>query len=101
MRTLGSLANRIRSKNAGPFNLTIDIFCDTKDSYNRIKKEVTKKRISDVYKTKETKVLIFYLKGLKIVKISFPRPIIQGSSIDRDLHGASFGILLEELPITK
>ena len=60
MRTLGSLANRIRSKNAGPFNLTIDIFCDTKDSYNRIKKEVTKKRISNVYKTKETKVLIFF-----------------------------------------
>ena len=42
---------------------------------------------------------IFPIEDLFIVKITIPRPNIQGSSKDRDLHGASFGIILEELKI--
>lgn len=36
--TLADIAQKIRSKNAGPFWITIDIFCSTADRYKRIKR---------------------------------------------------------------
>ena len=76
---LKELVKKIRSKNAGPFLLTIDM--------------------SKLYKIPKKQIEIFPIEDLFIVKITIPRPNIQGSSKDRDLHGASFGIILEELKI--
>ena len=36
MSTLGEKVKKIRSKNAGPFWITIDIFCGTKQVYDDI-----------------------------------------------------------------
>ncbi|MEM8644459.1 MAG: DUF4387 family protein, partial [Pseudomonadota bacterium] len=33
---LGTVAEKIRSKNAGPFCLTIDIFCGSAEAYARV-----------------------------------------------------------------
>ena len=33
--TIGDLARQVRSKNAGPFWLTIDVFLDTDEDYTR------------------------------------------------------------------
>jgi hypothetical protein len=35
-----------------------------------------------------------------VVKFSFPRPIVQGTRYDRDMHGASFANLIAELDVT-
>ena len=37
MTKLGELASLIRSKNAGPFELTFDIMFDNVDSFERVK----------------------------------------------------------------
>ena len=96
---LKKLAKKIRSKNAGPFLLTIDIFCSNKQNFKTVVQNVTKIEISKLYKISKAQIKIFPIKNLNIVKITIPRPNIQGSSKDRDLHGASFGIILEELKI--
>ena len=96
---LKELVKNIRSKNAGPFLLTIDIFCSNKENFEIITKKLTKIEISKLYKAKKNQVNIFQIKQLNIIKITIPRPNIQGSCKDRDLHGASFGIILEELKI--
>ena len=36
MATLGELAKLIRSKNAGPFNLTFDVMFDEEDTYRHV-----------------------------------------------------------------
>ena len=41
----------------------------------------------------------FDIPQLNVVKISLPRPTIQGAAGDTDMHGASFAALLEELDV--
>ena len=96
---LKNLAKKIRSKNAGPFLLTIDIFFSNKKKFNKVNQYLTEKKISKLYKISKEKINVYPIKNLNIIKITIPRPNIQGSSKDRDLHGASFGIILEELKI--
>ena len=96
---LKELVKKIRSKNAGPFLLTIDIFCSNKKNFQMVVENVTKIEISTLYKIPKEQINIFPIENLNIVKITIPRPNTQGSSKDRDLHGASFGIILEELKI--
>ena len=96
---LKNLAKKIRSKNAGPFLLTIDIFCSNKKKFNKVNQHLTEKKVSKLYKISKEEINVYPIKNLNIIKITIPRPNIQGSSKDRDLHGASFGIILEELKI--
>lgn len=99
MKTLGDITRKIRSKNAGPFSLTIDIFCFDQKGYSEVRKILTPEKISELYKISQDEMNFFFIPKLQIIKITVPRPEIQGSSFDRDLHGASFGIILEELVI--
>ena len=41
MPELSTIADKVRSKNAGPFWLTIDILCGSDDSFNRSAKGPT------------------------------------------------------------
>lgn len=41
----------------------------------------------------------FDIPDLRVIKFSLPRPIIQGSAADRDMHGAQYAALLEEMPV--
>ncbi len=88
MATLAQTASYIRSKNAGPFWITIDIFCDTQEAYQRIKdsERLTAQAVSTLYHVSEMNTKIFYLPDLKTVKISVPRLIPQGSEYERDMH---------------
>ncbi|MCP5034875.1 MAG: DUF4387 domain-containing protein, partial [Actinomycetia bacterium] len=38
-QTIGDIAQLVRAKNAGPFWLTLDVFCDTDDSYRLLAAE--------------------------------------------------------------
>ena len=38
MATIGELAKLVRSKNAGPFVMTIDIMFADEETYNKVKK---------------------------------------------------------------
>ena len=51
---LKELVKKIRSKNAGPFLLTIDIFCSNKKKFQIVVKNVTKIEISTLYKIHES-----------------------------------------------
>ncbi|MFN3525510.1 MAG: DUF4387 family protein [Paracoccus sp. (in: a-proteobacteria)] len=33
------------------------------------------------------------------MKFSLPRPVVQGAAADRDMHGAQYAALLEEMTI--
>ncbi|GIT90018.1 hypothetical protein JANAI62_04990 [Jannaschia pagri] len=95
MSDLGTHANRIRSKNAGPFWITIDIFCDA-DGFEVIAGIPTDRFAA---RLGVTEVKRFDLPDLGVVKISLPRPQVQGSARDRDMHGAALAEVLRGMPV--
>ena len=97
--SLGELARSVRSKNAGPFTVTVDIFCGSAAAYARIRALLTSERVAGVYRVEAERVRRFELPDLHVLKFSFPRPIRQGSRLDRDMHAAQYAVLLEELEV--
>ena len=96
MSTLGKKVHRIRSKNAGPFWITIDIFCGSKEVYQEVSKNLHNTKIVELFKIPGQTLKRFEIESLNVIKFSFPRKIIQGDIKDRDMHGAQLAVLLSE-----
>jgi len=101
MTKLKDLACYIRSKNAGPFWLTIDIFCDREEEYRTLKKaeNLAPEQIAQRFRVAKSSVRIFYLDQLQAVKISFPRPLVQGDMAEVDMHAGQQYVRLLDLYI--
>lgn len=99
MPELRSLVSKIRSKNAGPFWLTIDIFCGSSEAYARVRDHLSTTRVAEVFATDGQAIKRFDIEQLHVVKFSLPRPAVQGSVADRDMHGASWAALLGDVEI--
>ena len=94
---LGQKVRKIRSKNAGPFWLTLDIFCVDVKNFNYIHNQLKTNKVANLFQIHESKIKRFDIPDLNVIKFSFPRPHIQGKENDTDMHGASYAALLEEL----
>ena len=99
MPELGSIVEKVRSKNAGPFWLTVDIFCGSPEAYVRVANGLSSERVAQLFKVEEATLKRFDIADLNVVKFSLPRPAIQGTRADRDMHGAAWAVLLEEMEI--
>ena len=99
MAELCTIASRIRSKNAGPFWITIDIFCDSPDVLARVAAALPAERVADHLQIDAARLKRFEMPTLNVLKFSFPRPHPQGSLRDRDMHGAQVALLLEGLAV--
>jgi hypothetical protein len=86
---LAELASLIRSKNAGPFNLTFDIMFPDRESYFRVKRSgvLNVARFAALYGTAPGEVRFFECDNALAFKFSIPRPVFQGDLGDGDLHG--------------
>ncbi|MTH53692.1 DUF4387 family protein [Bacillus mangrovi] len=91
MAGLYELAKIIRSKNSGPFELTLDILFDSSEAYQRVKASggVTKERVAALYKIALSDIhhFVFFDQALGI-KITMARPVSSGTLGDRDVYGA-------------
>jgi len=96
---LGSLVHKVRSKNAGPFWLTVDIFCGTEDAFRRVCEGLSTERVARSFGAQTHALKRFDIAELNVVKFSLPRPEVQGSIRDRDMHGASWAALLADVEI--
>ncbi|HXA43370.1 MAG TPA: DUF4387 domain-containing protein [Candidatus Solibacter sp.] len=93
--TLGAVARLIRSKNAGPFWTTIDIFFPSQEDYDSYHDEITPARIAAIYGVDAGTIKVFGLPRLLVTKLSFPRAVAQGGPFERDMHaGQQFVPLL-------
>ena len=88
---LGTLAQVVRSKNAGPFRVTLDIFFETKKNYLLVKNSgvLKQSRIANLYRIPETDVLgIYFADNARGIKITLLRNASSGSFDDTDVYGA-------------
>ena len=97
MSTLGEKVKKIRSKNAGPFWITIDIFCGREEVYNEVCLNLNNSKIANLLMINIKDLKRFEIEKLNVIKFSFPRNIIQGHIFDRDIHGAQLATLLSEM----
>ncbi|MBX2823746.1 MAG: DUF4387 domain-containing protein [Gammaproteobacteria bacterium] len=99
MSTVGERVARIRSKNAGPFWITVDVFCGDVDVCNEMEALLSTGRIAALYRQPVESFKRFVIPSLSVIKFSFPRPVVQGSRFDRDMHGAQWAVLLSEMSL--
>ena len=88
--TLGEAARVLRSKNAGPLTLTVDILFDDRAGYEAAVRSpgLTPERIAAAYGVAAADVSLMPVPVALAIKISLPRPIVAGSPGDRDVYGA-------------
>lgn len=100
--TLRDAARLIRSKNAGPFWMTIDVFLQDHTAFARAARStlVDPVWMGSLYGVDPTQVEVHLVSQLDAIKISMPRPVPQGSVADTDEHaGQQYVPLLDiELP---
>lgn len=96
------LAKVLRSKNSGPFEITLDILFDKQEAYDYVKNshKITKSTISKLYNIDESLIndIIFFDTALGI-KITYARKISSGTCFERDVYGSQQHAPLMELEI--
>jgi Domain of unknown function (DUF4387) len=97
--TLGELALEVRSKNAGPFWMTLEAFMPDEEAYRVADALITTELISELYHVAPASVQIFRIPDLRVVKVSFPRPVVQGSLHDRDMHAGQHHVPLANMTV--
>jgi hypothetical protein len=88
---LYDLAKVLRSKNAGPFELTLDIMFDDDEKYAAVKRSgvITRELVCRLYKVRPEDVyhVVFY-DAARAIKITIRRPVDSGGIGDTDVYGA-------------
>jgi hypothetical protein len=89
MAKLGDLAQLIRSKNAGPFELTFDIMFDDPAAFARVRASgaLSAQAIARLYGLSAADVKFFVVPQALAFKASIPRPRFQSDLDDSDNHG--------------
>lgn len=89
MVKLAELAKVIRSKNAGPFLLTIDILLDDRECFERVSGILTREFIARAYSIDPSEVVdVKRIDRLNALKIVIRRRTPAGEPGDRDVYGA-------------
>ena len=98
---LYELAKLVRSKNAGPFTLTIDVMFDDRATYERVRDSgaLTAEVVARRYQLPIEHVQFFTHDAALALKISFPRTIVSGSRGDTDVYGGQFHSPLVDIEI--
>ena len=101
MTALVDLCSLIRSKNAGPFWLTFDVMLKDAAAYERVVGSgiLSPELFARLYATDAAAVRVFAHPAAVAVKISMPRPVIQGSADDTDCYGGQQHSLLLDIDI--
>jgi hypothetical protein len=98
MARLGEVCRHIRSKNAGPFWVTIDLFFDGPEQYRRYRDSpaLGAELFARLYGVDAGAVKRFPVDSLQVIKISYPRVSPQGGMVERDMHcGQQYARLLD------
>lgn len=95
---LWQITKLIRSKNAGPFELTFDVIFKDRAGYEKVRDAelINADWFGKTFRTKPEQVMIINYDAANAIKITIPRPIISGDVMDTDVFGGQqYGPLVE------
>lgn len=95
---LGEIAALIRSKNAGPFQLTFDVMFDDEEAYRKVVAAdvITREWVESTYGVARDEVELYHYEPAWAIKITIPRPLPSGDPFDTDMYGGQqYGPLVD------
>ena len=102
MAKLWQVTKLIRSKNAGPFELTFDVIFKDHETYEKVRdaKVINAEWFARTYRLAPEVVSIIDYDAASAIKITIPRPTISGDIDDTDVFGGQqYGPLVDlEVP---
>ncbi|MDB5872208.1 MAG: hypothetical protein JWQ07_1650 [Ramlibacter sp.] len=89
MPKVHEVCHDVRSKNAGPFWITLDLSFNDQQAFERYANapQLQPDAIGALYGVDVALVKHFPIADLRILKISYPRRHPQGGAMERDMHG--------------
>jgi hypothetical protein len=98
---LREVCRHVRSKNAGPFWVTVDICFDSRESFDRYCKSeaLSARAFAAAFGVDATMVKRFVVKELNVLKVSYPRESAQGGVVERDMHRGQQYVRLLDLEL--
>ncbi|WP_010258538.1 DUF4387 domain-containing protein [Treponema primitia] len=88
---LTDITDIIRSKNSGPYELTMDLMFSNFDWYKKVcaAKAINEKVVCGLYKIKREDIInIIEFDPAKAIKVTIKRPICSGDPGETDVYGA-------------
>ncbi|HYF19962.1 MAG TPA: DUF4387 domain-containing protein [Ramlibacter sp.] len=87
---LADLAHVVRSKNAGPTQLTLDVFFRDQTGWRRAAESeaLAPPAVATLYGLEAADVQRFLMPEILAIKFSLPRRVVAGSPGDGDVYGA-------------
>lgn len=101
-KRLRDVTKLIRSKNAGPFVLTLDVLFNDQETFEGVveAKVITPELIADLYGVRATEVKVIPYPPANAIKVSFPRPVPSGDPKDYDVMGGQQYAPIVDLPVS-
>ena len=101
MAKLRDLCRNIRSKNAGPFWVTVDLFFDDYASYILCRDSAAtgSDHLAAVFGADPETVKRFAVDALRVIKFSYPRAHPQGGVLERDMHSGQQYVRLLDIDV--
>lgn len=101
MARLQELAKVIRSKNAKPFYLTLDVLFDDQQKYERVARSeaLTAESMGKLYQMEPKRIRVIPYPAARAIKVTLERWVPAGSFYDRDLLGAQQAVLLFDVEV--
>lgn len=91
MTRLVDLTEVLRTKNAGPFQITVDLFFRDAAAYQRVidSHVLSPHSFAELYSIDERSVSTFEIPSVLAIKVTYDRPgASSGAPNDRDVYGA-------------
>jgi hypothetical protein len=90
MTKLTELATLVRSKNAGPFLLTLDVVFRSRASYDAVVKSgvLSATSVAKMYRVAVEDVQFYLCPEINAMKATLPRTVGSGDPLDTDVYGA-------------
>ncbi|GAO53286.1 DUF4387 domain-containing protein [Novosphingobium sp. MD-1] len=88
MATVNEVCRLVRSKNAGPYWVTVDFFFKDAESYARYARSpaLGGDTFARLFGADPALVKYFPVDSLHVLKVSYPRTSPQGGEVERDMH---------------
>ena len=101
MPKLSEVCRHVRSKNAGPFWITVDLSFPDPEVFERYSNApaLHADAIGALFDVDARQVKRFFIPDLSVMKISFPRRHPQGGAMERDMHGGQQYIRLLDVEL--
>lgn len=101
MPKVSEVCRHVRSKNAGPFWITVDLSFPDRESFERYAgaQALQPAAIGALFDVDGSQVKCFQIADLSVVKISYLRRRPQGGALERDMHGGQQYIRLLDVEL--